>query len=55
MPSNIIAINGVAEYNVPDRNMEGLIEWLRVNARSLTKGIRHKLKGKYIPQVAYSD
>lgn len=32
MPSNIISINGVPGYNVPDRKMEELIQWLMENA-----------------------
>ena len=32
MPANIITINNVFEYNVPDSKMEAFLEWLEENA-----------------------
>ena len=54
MPSNIIAINGSPEYNVPDSKMVELIEWLKANGYTLDKDVKSKLRDKYSPQVAYS-
>ena len=54
MPSNIISINSIPEYNVPDRKMEKFLEFLQKNAHPIDKETRDKLTNKYNPLIAYS-
>jgi len=42
MPSNHILINNSLEYSVPDRNMEELIDWLKVNGYRADTGLRRE-------------
>ena len=59
MPSNIIAINGVSEYNVPDRKMEVFLRYLEENAyrvdipTRITGETELRLRDKYSPSTAY--
>lgn len=55
MPSNIIYINAVPKYNVPDRKMEELIEFLEKNSYPIEDEIKDKLRDKCILLNAYSD
>jgi len=54
MPSNIISINSVPEYNIPDKKMEELLEFLRKNGHPLDKDTQVKLTSKCNPLIAYS-
>jgi len=55
MPSNIIYINAVPKYNVPDSKMEELIEFLKKIACPVREEIKDKLEDKCSPLGAYSD
>ena len=54
MPANIIFINLEPKYNVPDRKMEELLQWLEHNGYPLDEDTKVKLRDKCSPQVAYS-
>lgn len=59
MPSNHILINNSLEYSVPDRNMDKMIKWLKVNGYKANTGLIREpdeviTKDEYIPAGAYT-
>jgi len=55
MPSNIISINGVPEYNVPDRKMEEFLRYLERTSYPVDDSLEEQTKDKCIPDYAYTD
>lgn len=59
MPGNHILINNASEYSVPDRNMDKLIRWLKVNGYKANTGLKREsdeviTKDKCTPAGAYT-
>jgi len=55
MPSNIISINLIPEYNIPDKRMEELLKFLHENGHIIDKDTKNKLTDKCNPLIACSD
>lgn len=49
MPSNIISINLIPEYNIPDNKMEELVKFLRKNGHPIDNDTKDKLISKCSP------